>query len=60
MDDTKLCDNCGREACKCVACEVCELVYHDGTPRYGCEQCGRLFVECCNSDDDNRCVECLV
>jgi len=39
-------------------CEVCEEEMIGDPAVCGCEKCGRLFGPCCNSADDNLCVEC--
>lgn len=38
-------------------CEVCDE-YTEEAYLFGCEGCARLFGPCCNSDTDDRCVEC--
>ena len=40
-------------------CEICEEVLDDDAHICGCEQCGRLFGPCCNSVEDDYCVECV-
>lgn len=39
---------------------VCEVCYEEtDKPLRGCELCGRLFGPCCNSDNNDVCVECI-
>ena len=40
-------------------CEVCDEPIGTGQQLCGCGQCGRLFGPCCNSEDDDLCVECV-
>ena len=40
-------------------CEVCESRFPVGEYPTGCEQCGRLFGACCNSQEASICVECV-
>lgn len=40
-------------------CEVCEepcLELH----LCGCEQCGKLYGPCCNSEQEDLCCECAI
>jgi hypothetical protein len=39
-------------------CEVCDGEIEEDEQLCGCDICGRLFGPCCNSDNDNLCVEC--
>ena len=41
-------------------CEVCEASLEaDVEEVYGCVKCARLFGPCCNSIEDDICVECV-
>ena len=40
-------------------CEVCDEPLEPSEHRCGCDQCGRMFGPCCNSEDPDRCVECV-
>lgn len=40
-------------------CEVCKQPVDSEDQLCGCEECGRLFGPCCNSEQDSMCVECV-
>ena len=42
-----------------VLCEVCDEPVSDATDLCGCNDCGKLFGPCCNSDDPDLCSECV-
>ena len=41
-------------------CEICEKVIAEDDTLQGCEMCGKMFGNCCDSVTDDYCSDCAV